>query len=51
MEIFTLSITFYRIIDEDNIELTSFRLSLCRAVQIVLKNAFQLLGISAPDTM
>ena len=41
----------YRIIDEDNIELTSFRLSLCRAVQIVLKNAFQLLGISAPDTM
>ncbi|HPU08531.1 MAG TPA: arginine--tRNA ligase [Candidatus Atribacteria bacterium] len=41
----------YRIIDEDNMELTSFRLGLCRAVQIVLKNAFQLLGISAPDTM
>jgi len=41
----------YRIIDEDNVELTYFRLNLCRAVQIVLKNAFQLLGISAPDTM
>ncbi len=41
----------YRIIDEDNPELTSFRLSLCRVIQIVLKNAFQLLGISAPDNM
>ncbi|MDI3542705.1 MAG: arginyl-tRNA synthetase [Candidatus Atribacteria bacterium] len=41
----------YRIIDENNPELTSFRLNLCRVVQIVLKNAFQLLGISAPDNM
>ncbi|NSW77014.1 MAG: arginine--tRNA ligase, partial [Candidatus Atribacteria bacterium] len=41
----------YRILDEENIRLTSFRLGLCLATQIILKNGFSLLGISAPDTM
>ncbi|QPM68837.1 arginine--tRNA ligase [Atribacter laminatus] len=46
--------TFYnnnRILDEDNLELTAFRLNLCRATRQVLKNALDLLGISAPETM
>ena len=46
--------TFYnnnRILDEENLELTAFRLNLCRATRQVLKNALDLLGISAPETM
>lgn len=40
-----------RIIDRDNIELTSSRLALMKACQIVLKNALALLGVSAPEKM
>jgi len=46
--------TFYnnnRILDEENLDLTVFRLKLCRATRQVLKNALDLLGISAPETM
>ncbi|MGQ9746848.1 MAG: arginine--tRNA ligase [Candidatus Caldatribacteriaceae bacterium] len=41
----------HRIVDEEDIRLTSFRLGLCLATQIVLKNGFSLLGITAPDVM
>jgi len=40
-----------RILDEENLDLTVFRLKLCRATRQVLKNALDLLGISAPETM
>jgi arginyl-tRNA synthetase len=35
----------------DDLPLTSARLALCQAVQIVLKNGFAILGIRAPETM
>ena len=41
----------HRILDEEDMRLTSFRLGLSLATQIVLKNGLSLLGISAPDTM
>ncbi len=41
----------HRILDREDLSLTSFRLGLCRAMQIVLRNALSLLGISAPETM
>ncbi|MGC8778726.1 MAG: arginine--tRNA ligase, partial [Candidatus Caldatribacteriaceae bacterium] len=41
----------HRILDEEDIHLTSFRLGLCSATRIILRNGFSLLGISAPDTM
>ncbi len=40
-----------RIIDRDDIELTSSRLALVKACQIVLKDALALLGVSAPEKM
>ena len=40
-----------RIIDRDDIALTSSRLALVKACQIVLKNALALLGVSAPEKM
>jgi len=40
-----------RILDEENPKITSLRLDLCRATRQVLKNALELLGISAPETM
>lgn len=40
-----------RIIDRDDLELTSSRLALIKACQIVLKNALALLGVSAPEKM
>lgn len=46
--------TFYteaRILDESNVALTSARLGLSKAAQIVLKDALTLLGVSAPETM
>ncbi|MGI6735541.1 MAG: arginine--tRNA ligase [Bacilli bacterium] len=46
--------TFYtevRILDENNVALTSARLGLSKAAQIVLKDALTLLGVSAPETM
>lgn len=41
----------YRILDGENVPRTSFRLALCRLTQIVLRNALELLGISAPESM
>ncbi len=40
-----------RIIDRDDLELTSSRLALVKACQIVLKDALSLLGVSAPEKM
>jgi len=41
----------YRVIDEGNLPLTSFRMALCRLTQIVLRNALDLLGVSVPESM
>ena len=40
-----------RVIDRDNLEVTSARLGLCLASKIVLRNAFNLVGVSAPEKM
>lgn len=40
-----------RIIDRSNISLTSSRLALIKACEIVLKNALSLLGVSSPSKM
>lgn len=41
----------HRVLDETNPELMHARLALCRAVQIVLERAFDLLGLQAPERM
>ena len=40
-----------RVIDRDNLEVTSNRLGLCLASKIVMKNALSLVGVSAPTRM
>ena len=40
-----------RVIDRDNLEVTSSRLALCQATKIVLKNALSLVGVSSPERM
>ena len=40
-----------RVIDRDNIDLSSSRLALCLASKIVMKNALDLIGVSAPKHM
>ena len=40
-----------RVIDRDNLEVTSNRLGLCLASKIVMKNALSLVGVSAPERM
>ena len=40
-----------RVIDRDNLDVTSSRLALCLASKIVMKNALDLLGVSAPNHM
>ncbi len=40
-----------KVIDKDNPELTKQRLALVKACQIVLKNALNLIGVSAPEKM
>lgn len=40
-----------RLIDRDNLEVTSSRLALCKAAKIVMKNALGVLGVSAPEKM
>ena len=40
-----------RVIDRDNLEVTSSRLGLCLACKIVLRNALNLVGVSAPEKM
>jgi arginyl-tRNA synthetase len=50
----TLIHEFYaacRVIDRDNLPLTSSRLALVKSCMIVLENALGLLGVSAPDKM
>ena len=40
-----------RVIDRDNLDLTSSRLALAKASKIVMKNALGVLGVSAPENM
>ena len=40
-----------RVIDRDNIALSSSRLALCKASEQVMKNALNLIGVSAPEHM
>ncbi len=40
-----------RVINRDNLEVTSARLGLCLASKIVLRNALYLVGVSAPEKM
>lgn len=40
-----------RVIDRDNMEVTSSRLALAKASQIVMRNALCVLGVSAPENM
>ncbi len=40
-----------KIVDEDNVELSSQRLALVQACEITLKNALNSIGVSAPDHM
>ena len=50
----TLFHSFYnecKVVDKDNIELSSQRLALIAATKITLKNALGLIGVSAPEKM
>lgn len=55
--IFELASTFHsfynaeKVLDLDNVERTKARLALVRAVQITLRNALALIGVSAPEKM
>lgn len=40
-----------RVIDRDNLEVSASRLALCKASEIVIKNALDLVGVSAPEHM
>ena len=40
-----------RVLDVNNPELTKQRLALCKAAQIVMKNALNLIGVEAPNEM
>ncbi len=40
-----------RVIDGDNLDVSSSRLALCKASKQVMKNALTLIGVSAPDHM
>ena len=40
-----------RVIDESNLEVTSSRLALCKAAQIVMSNALTTIGVSSPKKM
>ncbi len=40
-----------RVIDRDSIDLSSSRLALCLASKIVMRNALDLIGVSAPERM
>lgn len=43
--------TVCRVIDRSNIELSSSRIALCKACEIVLKNALEIIGVTAPTRM
>ncbi|WP_071393251.1 arginine--tRNA ligase [Bacillus tuaregi] len=55
--IFELASTFHsfynaeKVLDTEEVEKTKARLSLIKSVQITLKNALQLIGVSAPEKM
>jgi arginyl-tRNA synthetase len=55
--IFDLASTFHsfynaeKVLDSDNLERTKARIALIKAVQITLKNALALIGVSAPEKM
>jgi arginyl-tRNA synthetase len=55
--IFELASTFHsfynaeKVLDSDNLERTKARIALIKAVQITLKNALALIGVSAPEKM
>ncbi|MCM3239842.1 arginine--tRNA ligase [Heyndrickxia oleronia] len=55
--IYDLASTFHsfynaeKVLDKENAELTKARLALIKAVQITLKNALALIGVSAPEKM
>ena len=40
-----------RVIDLNNLDVTSSRLALCKASKITIKNALDLIGVNAPDRM
>lgn len=40
-----------RVIDRDNLDITSSRLALAKASQIVMKNALRVIGVNAPENM
>ena len=40
-----------RVIDRDNIDISSSRLALCKASEQVMKNALNLIGVNAPEHM
>ncbi len=53
-ELATLVHSFYsecRVINRDELDVTSSRLALCKASKIVLKNALNLIGVDAPERM
>lgn len=53
-ELAALIHSFYtecRLIDKNNLELTSSRLALAKASKIVISNALNLIGVSSPDQM
>ena len=43
--------TVCRVIDRSNIEVSSSRIALCKACEIVLKNALEIIGVTAPTRM
>lgn len=55
--IFELASSFHsfynaeKVLDSENVERTKARLSLIKAVQVTLKNALSLIGVSAPEKM
>ena len=40
-----------RVLDESNLDVTSSRLALCKAAQIVMRNALTTIGVSSPTKM
>ena len=43
--------TVCRVIDRQNLEMSSSRIALCYASEIVLKNALEIIGVTAPNRM
>ena len=43
--------TICRVIDRNNIAVSSSRMALCKASEIVLKNALEIIGVTAPERM